>query len=181
MARRFVSRGFSARRQGPRRATTWGSSVDKTAVTNLAAATTVLHESFSDATLATVVPATIVRTVGSFWCKSDQVAAERTPIGALGMAVVSEQARVAGVASVPSPTADSDSDLFFQFLHWTCGFNFVTAAGVLGTEEWARFDFDSRAMRKVVDGDAIVMVVSNSATAGGIDFVLQFRMLFKLH
>ena len=178
MARRHF---VQTRRQGPRRATEWGASAVPTVTTNLAANTVLLQQSFTAAVLEGVVPATIVRTRGELWLRSDQVAASRTPFGALGFAVVSEQARAAGVASVPDPTTNALQDQWFVHQFWATDFTFITGAGFQGGSTLTRYSFDSKAMRKVEDGDAIVVVIANSASAGGIDFVLNFRMLFKLH
>ncbi len=180
MARR-IGGSFRQLRQGQRRATEWGASSTPTVTTNLAANTVLLHQSFTQALLAEVTPATIVRVRGELWVKSDQVAATRTPFGAVGFAVVSEQARAAGVASVPDPSTDALSDLWFLHQFWATDFTFITAAGFQGGSTFTRYTFDSKAMRKIVDGNAIVIVIANSAAAGGIDFVMNFRVLFKLH
>ncbi len=46
---------------------------------------------------------------------------------------------------------------------------------------FARFDFDSKAMRKVSESDSIVVTLENANSAHAVDFILQFRMLVKLH
>ena len=40
---------------------------------------------------------------------------------------------------------------------------------------------DSRAQRKVVDGDAIVFVGEGAGLADGFDVILMVRLLLKLH
>ncbi len=169
--RRFVA----ARRQGPRRLTEWGGSADIDNSAIVAAGTAVLTQDFTQAVLAAVVPATIVRVRGEIWVASDQASASEEPFGALGFAVVKEQARVAGVASVPSPITDETDDSWFV-LQFIQAF-FATGQGVT----WQRYAFDSRAMRKLADGDALVMVVENAAQLHGLEFILKFRVLFKLH
>ena len=181
MARRRFAGGGPALRQGQRRLTEWGAGAVPSVTTNLAANTVLLHQAFTGAQLADVVPMTVVRVRGELWVRSDQVAASRTPFGALGFAVVSEQARAAGVASVPDPTTNALSDLWFVHQFWATDFTFITGAGFQGGSTFSRYSFDSKAMRKVVDGNAIVIVIANSASAGGIDFVMNFRILFKLH
>jgi len=171
-----------ALRQGQRRATTWVASADVTATTNLAAAAASLDQSLTESALGALglLPSTIIRTRGSIWVRSDQVAASRTPFGAVGFGIVSEQAGVAGVASLPTPITEEQSELWFVHQFWLADFVFVTAAGFGGSEGMARYDFDSKAMRKIQEGERVVVVMENGASAGGIDYVLKFRMLFKL-
>ncbi len=102
------------RRQAARRATIWFSGPDETNYSGVAAGTVDLQSSLNPAALA-LRPFTIIRTVGMFSMVSDQVAAQEDPFGAYGLAVVSDQARVAGVASVPSPITDQNSDLWFMY------------------------------------------------------------------
>ena len=54
--------------------------------------------------------------------------------------------------------------------------NFLTA----GTQSVNNMDFDGKAMRRVEDGDAIVLVVENSSTVGA-EFNVQARILIMLH
>ena len=122
---------------------------------------------------------TIIRTRGILWIRSDQTAAEEEPFGALGFSVVSEQARVAGVAAVPSPITDEQSDLFFVHQFWQSGVSI--GSEVAFTNLWTAYPFDSKAMRKVADGDAIVVVMENAHAVDAANYILKFRMLFKLH
>ena len=179
MARRF-SRSVPALRQGQRRLTSWVASPNITAVQNLAANSVILQGSGNAALLA-ARPFTIVRTRGSFWVKSDQVAATRTPFGALGFSVVSDAAVAIGITALPLPITDEASELFFTFQFWLADFTFVTAAGVDGSQGMARYDFDSKAMRKVNLGSDIAVTVQNAAVAGGVNFVMKYRLLIKQH
>ncbi len=179
MARRLHS-GFSRPlRQGQRRKVTWFASVDQTVEQNLAAATSVLSQSITGS--ANDAPFTIARTRGMLICKSDQVVAARFPFGALGFSVVSDQALAIGITALPLPIADEVSDLFFVYQTWYAGIDVLSSVGFVGSDMWARFDFDSKAQRKVEPGQAIVVVMENAATTGGVDFILKFRMLIKLH
>ncbi len=92
----------SFRRSGaPRRSTEWIASAVITGSSSLAAATAVLDQSINIAE-----QSTIVRTRGSLFVKSDQVAANEQPFGALGMAVVTDQANAIGITAMPTPTTD---------------------------------------------------------------------------
>jgi len=177
MARRS---GFvrPALRQGQRRKSIWIGSADSTAVTNLAAATAVLAQSFTGAQVSALGAFTIVRTRGVMYTKSDTVAAVEEPFGAMSMAVVDEAARSAGIASLNQPIDDESADQFFVYEQWFGG-NWSLAAGA-ADGRWYVQPFDSKAMRKVEDGQAIVQVVENASASHGVQFILKFRMLIKL-
>ncbi len=179
MARRNIRRSFVGGR-AQRRLTEWqGYTAGLTDAVNLAAATSQLDSSTTEATLASVVPATIVRVWGELWIKSDQLAATENPYGAYGMAVVSEQARALGVTALPAAMADSGSDLWFVQGLWHAG---VSVSTVAGTEQlWSRYSFDSRAMRKISDGEGIVFMIENQHATHGARYQLFYRTLFKLH
>ena len=153
----------------------WGASADTSAATVLAANTVVLAQSANAADLAEFSPGTIVRTRGNLWIASDQASASEEPFGAIGFAVVSEQANAAGVASVPNPISNESSDLWFTYETFQ-GY-FATGQGVT----WQRYSFDSKAMRKFGPNEAIVVVIANAHATMGLEFILKFRMLFKLH
>ena len=172
--------GFAPRRQGPRRQTLWFGSADATAVTALGGATALLAQSVSEATLNAFggQPQTVVRTRGSLYIQSDQVAAAERPFGALGFAVVTEQARVAGIASLPAPITDEASDKFFVWIPWEAASMVDNAASPATMMKI--FDFDSKAMRKIEGGDSLVVTIENAALGGiGAQFILKFRQLIK--
>ena len=179
MARRFATRSGIVR-GGPRRATSWAASADATGEQALAAGAAILDQSLSQAQISTLVPATIVRTRGILWVASDQEGIDEQPFGAMGMVVVSEQARVAGVASIPTPISDEASDLWFVHQFWQADVAFVSASGFT-TDGFKAYEFDSKAMRKVQEGDGIAVVLENASGVDGAVFILKFRMLFKLH
>ena len=178
MARNVVRRSFGSSRVSQRRKTVWLASLDSTTITTLAAATAVLDQAFNGSQITSLGPLTIVRTIGTLWVKTDQVAATEIPFGALGMSVVSEQARVAGVASIPTPITDEASDLFFVYKAWAASLLLADATGVATYVD--RYDFDSRAQRKVQDGEAIVITLENASSVHAIGYVLKYRMLVKL-
>ncbi len=127
-------------------------------------------------------PFTVTRTRGLIGIKSDQVAAtEPFQIG-LGMCVVSDQALAIGVTAVPTPITDMGSDLWF--LHeLVFGEILVASAASIEGQGSVNKYFDSKAMRKVDDGQdiAIVTEVPSSASSEGLVRTLGFRMLIKLH
>ena len=176
------SHSFSGR-SGTARPTIWLGSADQTGQTVLAAATSVLDQSFTDSQLAAVAQAggTIVRTRGTLWVKTDQLVQSEAALGALGMMVVKETARAAGVASIPTPVTESPNDAFFVHQWWQAGmfFNQVDATGVQIGLIWSRYDFDSKAQRKFTEGDAIVVTMENINATFGVVYQLMFRMLIK--
>ncbi len=179
MARRF-NRGFAPRRQGPRRMTEWGASADQNTIIGIGPNVILLNQSLSQATLAGVVPATVVRVRGELYTRSDQSAANESAFGAMGFAVVTESARVAGVGSLPSPITDETDDIWFVYQTWLAG-NSGPSTGALFGQPWYRQTFESKAMRKLQDGEAIVVMMENADGAGQADFIIKFRLLFKLH
>ncbi len=178
----FRGRMRSSNRSGfrsIRRETRWIASADQTAAVALPAASARLDQSLTTIELA-LRPFTIVRTVGVLFWSTDQTAASEQPYVALGGAVVSEQAVAIGVTAVPTPIADEASDLFF--LYETAAAFILTAsnASISSPANVSRY-FDSRAQRKVEDGQDVVFVLENGeATMAGL-FILKFRMLVKLH
>jgi len=166
--------------RAPRRATEWVASADIDVGTQLNGTAGVLDQSLTGAQVSLLAPFTIVRTVGFVAVKSDQVAATESFIGALGALVVTESARVAGVASIPTPVTEMSDEMWFLFQGFQGGIEFLDATG---TQNGYRiFHFDSKAQRKVQDGEAIVFMLENGAASGvGLQFWLQFRMLLKTH
>ena len=128
-------------------------------------------------------PFTIIRTHLVLTLYSDQVAASEFYGGAVGMAVVSDQAEAIGITALPKPVADADSDLWL--LHqWMMGF-FVFGSAV-GTQEHTGhqgvYQIDSKAMRKVNDDEDVVLVHELSTVLGEGQIVhAAGRVLIKEH
>jgi len=149
-----------------------------TTSTGLAPSTGVLFSGFSAAALG-LRPFTIVRVRGWLSLSSDQSIAVETYAGSLGMAVVSDQAFAIGVTAVPTPQTDKDSDLWFVYEELAGTIIAVTSTGIDGgTVSKA---FDSRAMRKVEDGQDVAIVVEGAAGFSGSTLNKGGRMLIKLH
>ena len=179
MARNFQR---SAVRSGPRRQTLWGGSVPQTSQTSLAAATKQLFATFSVTTLETFtgVPATMIRNRGVLSIQSDQEAGDEAVHGAIGMAIVQGQAAAAGVASIPGPVTDSDWDGWALWMPFVHSLSFLTAASANQPAQ-SVFHYDSKAMRKINDNEAVVFVIENENAAFGLLFNWVGRTLFKLH
>ena len=150
------------------------------AITTLAAANSAAIVTVLNAAALALRPFTVVRTRGIMHLRSDQSAASENYIASLGFAVVSEQAADIGITAVPTPETDRGSDLWFVFESLAGRFEVTTDIGRVEQGIWR--DVDSRAMRKVEDGQDLVQVVENSAlSAAGSTMTTGFRQLVKLH
>ena len=169
-------------RQGQRRATEWVQSADVTAGSSIAAGTCALVQSFSEASLNLqgLLPSTVVRTRGMLWTFSDQDAANEEAFGALSFQVCSEPARVAGVASLLCPIIDEDADQFFLYESWYAGSGGPSTGALFSRPVYSQA-LESKAQRKIEDGNAIVVVIENGHATQSARFTMKFRMLFKLH
>ncbi len=139
----------------------------------------VLVSSLSASALA-LRPFTVVRTRGVIFVSSDQSANTENQALNYGHIVVSDQARSAGIASVPTPVAEDNSD-WYVFETLMAAIRVATAASVFSIGE-SRV-IDSKAMRKVDVGQDIVSVVESNATgiSEGSLFRVYFCDLIKLH
>jgi len=124
-------------------------------------------------------PFTVVRSRLTWVVRSDQFVATEGYEIAIGMAVVSDQALAIGVTAVPTPFTDLSSDLWL--LHdIQMGF-LVFGTGVGFQERRAGAQVDSKAMRKVEDGQDLVVVIENASTSLGTLGTVAGRVLVKLH
>ncbi len=179
MARRSFVRG-GGRSRVPSRQTFWVGSADTSATTALAAAAVSLDQIITEAVLqdAGLLPSTVIRTRGELWVRSDQVAAAEEPFGGLAFSVVDTPAQTAGVTSLSTPINEESNDGFFTFVFWHAGTTNLAAGSA--DAPWSRYSFDSKAMRKVQPGQAVVAVMENAHGTHGVSYILKFRMLFKL-
>ncbi len=174
MANRFAVRTGTVRGRFPKRATQWVGSTDITAFTALAAATAIFDQSVTFGE-----PVTVVRTRGTLWVSPDTISATESAFGALGMAVVQTQASAVGVGLLPTPITDEGSDVWFMWIPWMGSLLFADSTGML--KGYERFDFDSKAMRKVEENETVVVVIENASATFGVQYILKFRQLVKLH
>ncbi len=172
---RVVRRSGGFGRRSPGRLTEWFGHDFAVDTTNLAAATFVIQTSLSVAALAKR-PFTITRTVGELFIQSDQNAAIETVLGAMGGIVVSEKAIATGATAVPDPVTQVGSDEWFLYQSFAAEGSASTNVG----RPMETFSFDSRAQRRVQDGEDIAFVIANASAADGLNFIFQFRMLIKL-
>ena len=176
MARRGFRGSFAPRRQGPRRASDWAASADDTGITALAASAAVLDQTLAASQLLGGA-GTIVRTRGSIWVSTDQTANTEAPFGAIGFAVVTDQAAAIGVTAVPTPITDEVSDQFFVYESFLSGI--LVSSDISIMNPWMEYKFDSKAMRKVEASQTIIVTVENASSSAGLQYVVKFRMLIK--
>ena len=175
MARR--PRGSFTRGVGRKRETLW-LTIPMNTNTIAAGSTAVLSQALAAAALA-LTPFTIVRTHLYWHMCSDQVAASEIFGANVGFAVVSSEARAVGVTAVPTPVTDQGSDLFFL---WDAMYGLVSFSDATGLREFTHdHRIDSKAMRKVEDGQDVVLTFETPALVSSAAIISGGRMLIKLH
>ncbi len=142
----------------------------------VAAGTPQILSSLNAAALA-LAPFTIVRTRGVLLISSDQEAIDEDQKLIYAMAVVSTEAVATGVAAVPTPITESGSNLFFVFQPMVSDFRFGSATSWTQTNQ--QQEIDSKAMRKVEQGQDVIEVIECLGT--GVDALGFVKMLIKLH
>ncbi len=158
-----------------RRSTLWAGITDvNNALPNVGSA---VITNVTGAALLALRPFTIVRIRGEMYVSSDQSAAAENQLVAWGTCVVSDQASAIGVTAIPTPITDSDSDLWFMY---QVAINAV-GAGDVNNIRGHQVSIDSKAMRKVEEGQELLFVAERGLTGGGVTLVTQGRALIKLH
>ena len=122
-------------------------------------------------------PFTVVRVVGEAYLVSDQQAASEQQAVGFGFAVVSTQAVAIGITAIPTPFTDGGSELFFMYQAMLSSLGNASSTGVF--QEGTRYSFDQRAMRKVNEGQDIVIVLETAGISGGANIMTWARMLIK--
>ena len=176
MANRIVRRSGRSFRGGSKRQTAWlfmGGSI--TVITGGSGA--VLISTLNAAALA-LRPFTVVRVRGYLQLVSDQAAAAEDQAINFGLAVVSNQAIAIGVTAIPTPTTDQGSELFFVYQSLMAAGDLVSAG-----QQGNHLEYDSRAMRKVAEGEDIAVVVETEVAGltQGVALRHTGRILVKLH
>ncbi len=163
---------------GARRLTEWAAIVATTSV-NVGANTDILLTSLTGLDLEPLVPCTLVRIRGEILFDADQNASDETQLGSLGIGVVQDAARVVGPPSIPSAFVDAGDEVW---MYWRSLMNHGAEGIVVSTNyPPARYDIDAKAMRKIVDGEALIVAVSNHSALFGFRIMFQARFLFLLH
>ena len=122
-------------------------------------------------------PFTIVRTHLELQLQSDQAAAVERQFACFGACIVSEQATGVGVAAVPTPFTDMGSELWFVHKVLYGDESKLTDKATSAT----RVSIDSKAMRKVNEGEDLAFVGEFATGGAGFQMVAGGRFLVKLH
>ena len=170
--RSFVSRGQAR----ARRESSW-LSID--AAANSVDNSVVLTHTMTAAELARR-PFTVVRTRMTVSIATDQLSADESQVGAIGLCVVSSQAVAIGVTAVPTPLTDLASDLWFVHQPLLSEMILNTAIG-FDSNGGHVYEIDSKAMRKVNDDEEIIVVVEGSGAFQGAIIKTVGRLLIKDH
>ena len=121
-------------------------------------------------------PSTIVRTRGMFTIALSTYVADLEIVGAIGMGVVTAEAFLAGVASVPEPYTDADWGGWFMWRSFAHRYEVKGGESSL-LASWS-IEVDSKAMRKVTTNEVMVVVVESHV--GAIRVADCTRNLIKL-
>ncbi len=149
--------------------------------TTLAAATTATLTSSLNAAALALRPFTVIRTRGVIGIRSDQSSVSEIQNAMFGQCVVSDQAVAIGVTAVPTPFTDNASDVW-MVLEALFGALLVTSdIGRLLSGGQVDRTFDSKAMRKVEDGQDVITVVETAGGSSGAIITEFSRLLVKLH
>jgi len=160
---------------GTKRISTWFQ-FQPLIITQASPGTATMIFSLNSAALA-LRPFTVVRTLFTYHVLSDQVASGEFQIGAIGMAVVSDQAVAIGVTAVPTPITDMASDLWFAYSQFN-----QNGSGLNAGQVGYGYELHSKAMRKVDVGEDIIVVVESSGSASaGYSLITGGRLLVKTH
>ncbi len=125
-------------------------------------------------------PFTIVRAHLEMQLSSDQAVASEIMLGAIGFAVVSDQAFGVGVTAVPTPVTDAESDLWFLHKYFMSNFNLGTGVGFQEPSSRS-YTLESKAMRKVNDDQDVVLVAELGSPSQGFNLQVAGRVLIKEH
>ena len=109
---------------------------------------------------------TVRRTVGLLQVFSDQIIATEDQVGAFGMCVVMDTAIAAGVASLPGPVTEANDNIWFVWQPVLQGLEFLTGVGFLTAFD-RHYPIDSKAMRKVEEGQSVAMIAESTAGSDG--------------
>ncbi len=172
------SRGFQYPRRS-RRSTDWGAGVVGSEIIQTSSGKSLgtFGGSFTE-------PSTLVRIRGDFlaFIRVSDTIGEGARY-AFGIAIVTDQAFAAGIASIPGPLAEDDWDgwLFHRY-----GSLFTPLAaqadGAAAGSTWHRWEIDSKAMRKVDDDNMTLIGMVESVFSGTaqVQFDWNSRSLVKL-
>ena len=166
--RRFTRGGQAPRRSSSK---TWAGFTSGSAWDALASGTATIVGSFVAG-----ADVTLLRLRGMLSVLSDAEVEEEVQ-GALGIAVVSDEAFQSGIGAVPTPMTELSSDLWALWMPFAHARALGTATGQSPAQ--SNFVIDSKAMRKFNADERLVVVLENEG-AFGMRFHVNVRALVML-
>ncbi len=161
--------------RGSKRATEWISKA--TTWIDVTASESQVMGSFSQAFFADFTLCTVIRTVGMLGIAFDlNFISNQVYAGAAGICMVREDARAAN--AVPDPFTNASDDVWFYHQFFAGQLDDRTDVDIRMD---SHFVIDSKAQRKIVDGDAMMFMVEGGGETDGFDAIMQVRLLLKLH
>ena len=149
------------------------SGITSAAFTAVAASAKVLLGSFVLAV--PTIDETILRTVGLISIETDNQATAENQIGGFGLIRVSTTAFAIGITAIPGPITDIDDD------GWLVYVPFAASTGTVAASlNSVQYHFDSKAKRKIQDGESVAIVVENASSVHGFDIAVHLRLLAML-
>ncbi len=130
------------------------------------------------AVMATFTPSTqwdetIRRVRGILYVDSDQAGVHEQQEGAIGAFVASDTAVTAGAASLLGPVTDLQDDAWMMWMPFAQATEFADG----GAPVFKTWEFDSKAMRKLVSGHQLVFMIENGSGVFGLRFLLYVSVL----
>ncbi len=177
MPRNYAGRSYQSAGRSTRRKTEWISGT--TDFLDLTASEKKRNLSFSQAALVDLVPFTIIRTVGVIVIAADlNFITNQLFVGAFGGCIANDQARAIGVTALPGPFSEAGDDVWFQHQFFGMQIDDRADSDLVNSQTIV---IDSKAQRKVEDGQAIQFLTEGGGEADGFDISTMLRILVKLH
>ncbi len=124
-----------------------------------------------------MVKPTLVRTRGFASTSPTSFGADVQIGGAFGLCIVSNEAFVAGTASIPRPFDDADWGGWLMWQSFASRLEFADPTGRLYPTVQG-VQVDSKAMRKISTNETIVFMCESQT--GALDVIMHLRLLFLL-
>ena len=163
--RQIVSRGRT------RSVKTWIGTADQGEIA-VASTAKVLLSSFS---FTLGLAGTVLRSRGIISVFPQSGAADLVIDGAFGMGVVSITALATGITAIPGPFTDDSWPGWFVHQYFSNVLDVTTDVGRLLLQK--SYEIDSKAMRKVRNDEAVVLVAESRA--GALNILSHVRVLFQ--
>ena len=126
---------------------------------------------------------TLMRSRGEVQASIDGPVDGDAVVASVGLIVVTEEQLAVGVTAVPNPADDLDAEwIWHGFILLQAQAGTAVGASLNVGQVAGRLSVDSKAMRRMKQGQSVVFVGDNNALAGSpaIDIMGAFRQLFAV-